>query len=107
MTRYINYKDTLFERTNLTPICGEPTFETLHKILDKIKANVKSVYSNIGGGAHVHLGLVHTNGQYALISPTPFVYPTHPGPFIILGSTTVQANYNTRIVYAKRVHLFR
>ena len=32
MTSYINYKDTLFEQANLTPICGKPTFETLHKL---------------------------------------------------------------------------
>ena len=31
MTRNINYRDTLFERSNLTPIRGEPTFETLQK----------------------------------------------------------------------------
>ena len=73
MTISINYKDTLFERANLPPICGEPTFETLHKLQNEIKENAKFVYSNLGGGAHVHLGLVLTNAQYALISPTPVV----------------------------------
>ena len=28
----INYKDTLFEQANLTPIHGEPTFKIIHKI---------------------------------------------------------------------------
>ena len=77
MMRNINYKDTLFEQTNLTPTRGEPTFETLHKLCKEIKANTNSVYSNLGGGAHVHLGLVLTDAHYALISPTLFVYPTH------------------------------
>ena len=58
MTSKINYKDTLFKLANLTPIRGKPTFETLHKLRNEIKANAKAVYSNLGGGAHNHLGLV-------------------------------------------------
>ena len=50
MTISVTYKDALFERSNLTPIDGEPTFETLHKLFNDIKANSKAVYSNIGGG---------------------------------------------------------
>ena len=73
MTRNINYEDTLFKRANLTLICGKPTFETLHKFWKEIKANAKSVYSNLGGGAHDNLGLVLTDVQYSLIYPTPFV----------------------------------
>ena len=61
MTSNINYKDTLFERSNLTPIRGKPTSETLHKLQNEIKANAKSVYSNLRGGAHGHLGLVLTD----------------------------------------------
>ena len=45
--------------------------------------------------------------QYALISPTPFVYPTHPGPLIIPDRTTTHANSNTRIVHTTEVRLFR
>ena len=44
MTRNINYKDTLFERANLTLIRGEPTFKTLHKLQNEIKSNSKAVY---------------------------------------------------------------
>ena len=94
MTSSINYKDTPFERANLTPIRGRPTFETLHKLQNKIKANVKVVLSNIGGGAHVHLGLVLIYAQYALISPTPFVYPNHLGSIFISDGTTAHMNSN-------------
>ena len=106
MTSNINCKDTLFERSNLTPICGEPTFETLHKLQNEIKANSKSVYSNLGGRAHVPLVLVLTDAQYALISPTPFVYLTHPGPLVILDGTTAHASSNMWIAHTKRVRLF-
>ena len=102
----INYKDTLFKRSNLTPIHGKPTFKTLHKFQNEIKANSKSVYSNMGGGAHDHLVLVLTNVQYALISPTPFFYPTHPVLLIVLDDTTAHANSNMRIAHTKEVCLF-
>ena len=59
----INYKDTLFERANFTPIRGKPTSETLHKLRNEIKA----VYSNLRGGSHGHLGLLLTDAQYTLI----------------------------------------
>ena len=48
MTRNNKYKDTIFERSNLTPIRGESTFETLHKLRNEIKANTNAVYTNIG-----------------------------------------------------------
>ena len=102
----INYKYTLLNRANLTPIRGKPTFKTLHKLRNKIKANSKAVYSNIGGGAHGHLVLVITAAQYALISPTPFVYSVHQGYIIILNSTTAHVNSNMRIAHTKEVCLF-
>ena len=107
MMSNINYKDTHFERANLTPICGESNFETLHNLRNEIKANDKAVYSNLGGGAHGHLGLVLTESQYTLISYTPLVYPTHPVPLIILYGTTAHANSDIQIVHTEEVRLFR
>ena len=107
MTSNISYKDTLFVWYNLTPIRGEPTFETLHMFINYIKSNTKSVYSNIGGGAHGHLGRMLIDAQYAFISPTIFVYPTHPGLFISPDGTTAQTNFNMRIAHTKRLSLFQ
>ena len=107
MKRSINYKDTLIKWYNLTPICGEPTFETLQNLWDEIKANAKSVYSNLWGGAHGHLSLVLTYAQYALILPTPFVYPTHPVPLTIPDGTTAHSNPNMLTANTKKVLLFR
>ena len=39
MTSNINNKEIIFERANLTPICGKSTFETLHKLWNEIKEN--------------------------------------------------------------------
>ena len=63
MMSNINYKDTIFKRAKLTHIRVNPTFETLHKLQKDIKANAKSVYSNLVGGAHLQIGLVLTNAQ--------------------------------------------
>ena len=101
MTSSTNYKGILYEKASLTPICGEPTFEALHKLQNKIKANTKADYSNIGGGAYGHLGLVLTNAQYSLLTPTSFVYPNRPGPLIILYGTTFHVDSNMRIAHTK------
>ena len=47
------------------------------------------------------------DSQYAIISLTPFIYPTHPGPIIIPDGTTAYANSNMRISHTKEVPLFR
>ena len=87
----VNYRDTHFEQANLTPIRGEPTYETVHKLWNEIKANTRSVYSHLGGGTHGHLGLVLTAAQYADISNTVFTRQAHPGPLATpLADTDVQ-----------------
>ena len=67
---------------------------------------MKAIYSNLGGGAYFHLFLVLTNVQYALISLTPFVYPTHPGPLIVPDGTTAHKSSNMKIAHTEEVHLF-
>ena len=107
MTSNINYKDNLFKRNNLTTIRVEPTFKTLHKLRNEIKANAKSVYYNLGGWAHGYFGLVLTDTQYVLISPTPFVYLNHTGTLIIQDSTPAHTNFNMRITHTEKVRLLR
>ena len=74
----INYRETIFEHPDLTKITGVPTYETLHLLHNKIKANAMAVHSNFGGGQHRYLGLVVIHNAYALITNTPFVLPVHP-----------------------------
>ena len=107
MTRSINYKDTLFEQAKLTPIRGEATFEIIHKLRKKIKANANAVYSYLWGGSHGNLFLGLTDVQYALISNTPLFYLTHPVLLIILDGTTAHANSNMWIAHTKEVGIFR
>ena len=107
MTRTINYKDTLFHPSNLTPIRGKTTFKTLHKLQNEIKTNSKSVYSNLRGRSHGHLRLLLPDAKYTLILSTSFIWPTHAGPLIIPDGTTDHTNSNMRITHTKELHLFQ
>ena len=106
MSNSINYKDTLFKRENLTPICGEPTFEIIHNLRNEIEANTKSIYFNLGVISHGHPSLVLTNAQHALISNIPFVYLTHLGTFIIPDGTTDHMKSNMQIAHTEEMRFF-
>ena len=107
MTSTVNYRDTHLERANLTPIRGEPTYETVHKLWNKIKANARSVYLHLGCGTHGHLGLVLTAAQYADVSTTVFTCPAHPVPLAIpLAATAVQRS-TLRDAHIEDLRVFR
>ena len=72
----------------LTPIIGQPDFESLQKLKNEIKANAQSVPSTLGGGNHGLLGMVLTPAEYAVISAVPFVAPAHPGNLVFPPGTT-------------------
>jgi hypothetical protein len=87
----VNYRELFFEYTDLDRIHGEPNPENLLRFQKQLKANARSVYSNLGGGQHGHLFLVLSDAAYALISNTPFIRPTHPGTLVIpAGNTEAQ-----------------
>ena len=100
----VNYRTELFEHTDLTPIRGEPDFESLNKMKNELKANAQNVPCTLGGGNHGFLGLVLTPAEYAVIVPgNQFNVPLHPGNLQIPpGTTGVQAqvmesNYNSDV----------
>jgi len=78
-----------FEFPTLTKIHGKPDYCSIKKIWDEIKANASSVYSDLGGGQHGHLGLVSTTPGYALVSAIPYVRYVHPGPLVIPVNTSI------------------
>ncbi len=59
----INYRE-MFPKTDLTPILDIPTFETVHQLIQEVRANAASIHSNLGGGAHGHLGLVISQSDH-------------------------------------------
>ena len=66
-THTVDYRTTVFEYPNLTRIHGEPTFETIKKLYRELMINAQTVHSDLGGGAHGHLGLTLSPGRYALL----------------------------------------
>ena len=78
-----------FEYPMLTKIEGKLDFRRLKLLCDEVKANASSVYSDLGGGQHGHLGLVSTTPQYALASAIPYVRHVHPGVLVIQPNTTI------------------
>ena len=92
MTSTVNYRDIHFELANLTPIRGEPTFETVHKLWNEIKVNARSVYSHLGIGTHGHLGLVLAAAKYSDVSNTVLTRTAHPGLLVIPPAATAVHN---------------
>ena len=72
-----------FEYTSLNKIHGEPDYEQLKVLKDKLKTNATKIPSDLGGGGFGHLGLVLSPAEYANISPVPYVHPLHHGVLTI------------------------
>ena len=89
----IDYK-VYFDFPTLTKVHGEPTFDSIKTLHNQLKTNSQTIPSNLGGGAHGHLGLVLNAAQYALLSNAPFIRPAHPGTLVIPPNTT-QHMYTT------------
>ena len=79
----IDYTNTHFVHKELTKIHNKPTYESLKKLKDELKANCASVRSNLDEGQHRHLGLAITPAEQALFYPIPYVRPVDPGPLVL------------------------
>ena len=106
-TSSANYRESHFEFPTLTPIRGEPTADTLILLKNQLKANARSVPSNLGGGNFGHLGLVIPPNRYNLISNVPFVRPNHPGPLVIPPGTAQHAAATMRDLHAEQTRVFK
>ena len=80
----INAKDLYFEFQELTPFHGEPTFDTLQKLIIQLKANASSVTSNLDKRVHGFIGVILDQPSHATLAPLmPFISLTHPGTLAI------------------------
>ena len=108
MSEYIKKTDytTLFEYPSLTKIHGEPDYESIKSLKDKLKTNATKISSELGGGNFGHLGLVLTPAEYANISATPYVRPIHPGQLNIPPNITERNELRRRADHKKDMALF-
>jgi hypothetical protein len=107
MTSGINYRDVYFEFPELTKLQGEPNANSLLTLRNELKANAKSVYSNLSYGNHGHLALVISAAQYTLLTAIPFVRPVFPGPLVIPAGTTASMSAVLREEHQEEVRIFR
>ena len=78
-----NLKEIYFKHAALTPISGNPKYDDLQSMYCQCKANVQSVPSILGGGAHGHLSLIISANAYNTVAPgNPYTRPTNPGPLV-------------------------
>ena len=102
----INYSDTYFQYKELTNIHGEPTYDSIKRLHNQVKANAASVPSTLGGGTFGHLGLVLTPQQYAMISNAPFNRPNHPGPCVIPQNSTQAQIQAIKDTHTEQLRIF-
>ena len=74
----VNYQETFFLEPAFTRILDIPTYHALHQMKLEMNINALSVYSNLRGVTHVHLGILMTNTNYATLSSVAYVRPMHP-----------------------------
>jgi hypothetical protein len=104
---HVNYVDTYFEYKKLSKIHTEPTYDSLKKIKDELKANATAVSSDLGGGFHGHLGLVLQPEEYLRVSNTPYVRPEHPGELDVPLGTPQHESHRLRAEHKEAIRLFR
>ena len=107
LDNHVNYVGTYFEYKTLTKIHGEPTFESIKKIKDELKANAMAVNSELGGGRHGHSGLVLAAEEYRRISNTPYRRPQDPGELNIPENTTQHEATRLRNEHKEAIKLLR
>ena len=107
-TGAINYCTLHFKYKDLTPIRGEPNADSLLRLRNEIKANARSILSHLGGGAHIHLGLVLSPLEYATIANTqPFIQPGHLGTLTIPPGTPQHRAITLKEEYNEELRRFR
>ena len=89
-----------YPHPTLTPIVGEPDFDTVQQLCAELYTNAMSVASDRGGGNHGHLALLMTQEEYTTTAGNNFEPPINPGPNPIhpIGATQHQ------IIEANRIH---
>ena len=86
----------------LSRIIGEPTTASLITLLSEVRDNASFVQTNLGGGAHGHLGLVCNPNTYQTLVPEaePYIHPENPGRLDIAEASLIRY----QIVQAREEH---
>lgn len=103
----IDYAQAYFPEPVLPKIVGIPTFDKLKSMKKSLKSNAASVQSDLGGGAHGHLGLVLDDEAYHAATGEHYVAPNHPGALVIQAGTALHEAVRLREEHAEHIRVFR
>ena len=107
-TTRVDYASAYFPYKSPISIQGEPTYETLKRLKNELRANASSADSDMGGGDDGYLGLVLTEEEYAKVAPErPFVAPEYPGKLTIPPRTDVIDTMNLWEAHGRDLTLYR
>ena len=95
-----------FTYKSLPKIYGEPTYQNIKDMKDKLCANAAKITRELGGSAHGHLWLVLHAPEYATVSAVPYVKPGHPGLLVIPPGTTIHISNILGDTHEKAIALF-
>ena len=62
----------------LPPIPGEPDYDCISQLNQIMYGNIATLPTTLGGGAHVHVGLIMKATLYVTLSETAYVTPNEP-----------------------------
>ena len=103
----VDYRNTVFKYPTLTRIHCKPTFEGVCRLHKELMVNAQTVHSDLGVGAHGHLGLVLSPRRYSLLSNAKYVQPQHPGPLVIPAGSTQDIAHTMKEQHTERLRVFR
>jgi hypothetical protein len=107
-TTRIDYASTYFPYPIPTPIQGEPTYKSIKRLKNEIRANASSVDTDLGGGDHGYLALILNEVEYATVAPqTPFLAPDFPGELLIPRGTDPVDALNIREKHKRDMGIYR
>lgn len=95
----------LFKYATLPKIHGEPDYDQLKIVKDKLKGNTTKIPSDLGGGTFRHLGLVLSPAEYANVSAVPYIRPLHPGVLVIPVASSDQTETRLRNEHKRQLAL--
>jgi hypothetical protein len=97
-----------FPFPTVTPIVGEPNYETIADLHQQLNANAASVPSHLGNGVLGLLYLTVSPAVYANLSAVAFIPPVNPGPTpIIPARSTVPTTETIRARFVENTAIFK
>ena len=97
-----------FPHKNITPIVGQPSYDTIKELHLQLNENAVKVHSNLGNGLLGYLGVTVTPAIYNTLSAQPFIIPPNPGVAPIFpDAPTVAQIENVRRVFREEFAAFK